>query len=121
MSTALNIRLARVYEHPVPEDGVRVLVDRLWPRGMHRDDPRLGRWFKEVAPSNDLRKWYDHQPERHDEFCRRYREELAAPAMIPALDELRGLAKPGPLTLTTATAHIEDSELPVLKAVLEEQ
>lgn len=85
---------------------------------MRRDDPRLGRWFKDVAPSDELRKWYGHQLERHAEFCRRYRQELADPAKALALDELRGLADPGPLTLTTATTHIADSELPVLKSVL---
>lgn len=118
---ALNIRLARVYDELAPEDGVRALVDRLWPRGMHRQDPRVGRWFKDVAPSTELRKWYDHQPERRAAFGHRYRAELADPAMAAELDELRRLAQPGALTLVTATKEIEISHLDVLKQVLEER
>lgn len=113
------IRLARVYDDPTPDDGTRVLVDRLWPRGMRRDDPRVGRWDKDVAPSTELRRWYGHQSDRHAEFVRRYRAELADPDLAAALDGLRALATAGPLTLTTATTTIEDSELPVLKDVLE--
>ena len=113
------IRLARVYDEPSPQDGTRALVDRLWPRGLHRDDPRVGHWFKDVAPSTALRQWYGHQPQRYAEFARRYRAELKGPETAPALAELRTLAHRGPLTLVTATKTIEESQLPILKKALE--
>lgn len=118
------IRLARVYDEPSPDDGVRALVDRLWPRGLHREDPRVGHWFKDVAPSAALRRWYGHQPKRHAEFRRRYLAELNQadvddPSVRAALEELSSLARPGPLTLVTATKQIEGSQLGVLKEVLE--
>ncbi|MGI9125002.1 MAG: DUF488 domain-containing protein [Mycobacterium sp.] len=115
------MRTARVYDDPAPGEGVRVLVDRLWPRGVRKDDPRVGRWCKQVAPSNELRQWYGHDPERYAEFARRYRAELEAPHAAPALDELRALAHNGPLTLVTATKHLEQSHLDVLEKVLEER
>ena len=100
------------------------MVDRLWPRGLHRDDPRVGRWFKVVAPSAALRRWYGHEPKRYAEFRHRYLEELNEarvndPAVRSALDELRALSRSGPLTLVTATREIEGSQLGVLKEVLE--
>lgn len=115
------MRLARVYDDPAPGEGMRVLVDRLWPRGIRKNDPRVGRWCKQVAPSTELRKWYGHDPSRYPEFARRYRTELAEPAAASALDELRGLVAAGPVTLVTATKDIELSELPVLEQVLEER
>jgi uncharacterized protein YeaO (DUF488 family) len=69
MGATSRIRLARVYDDPNPDDGRRILVDRLWPRGFRKDDPRVGTWFKDVAPSKELREWYNHQPERFDEFA----------------------------------------------------
>jgi uncharacterized protein YeaO (DUF488 family) len=68
MSARRRIRVARVYEDPGPDDGERVLVDRLWPRGFRKGDPRVGRWIPKVAPSTELRKWYSHEPARFDEF-----------------------------------------------------
>ena len=118
---ALTIGLGRVYDDVTPDEGTRALVDRLWPRGLHRDDPWVGRWVKEVAPSSSLRTWYGHRPDRREEFVRRYRAELADPALADALDELRDLARRGALTLVTATKNIEDSHLAVLKEKLEER
>jgi uncharacterized protein YeaO (DUF488 family) len=115
------MRTERVYDEPQPGDGTRVLVDRLWPRGMHRDDPRIGQWCKQVAPSTELRRWYGHDPQRYAEFARRYRAELAEPEMAPYLAELRDLAAHGPVTLVTATKRLDESHLGVLKAVLEDQ
>jgi uncharacterized protein YeaO (DUF488 family) len=112
------MRLARVYDDPDPADGIRVLVDRLWPRGLRKQDPRVGRWCKQVAPSTELRRWYDHDLDRYAEFAHRYRAELADPELAPALDELRTLAATGPLTLVTATKQIEQSHLSVLNEVL---
>jgi len=113
------MRTARVYDDPDPDDGTRVLVDRLWPRGLGKQDPRIGRWCKEVAPSTELRRWYGHDPDRYAEFAQRFRAELADPAVAPALDELRALAVAGPLTLVTATKQIELSHLGVLAEVLQ--
>ena len=71
-----DVRVRRVYDEPEPDDGTRVLVDRIWPRGLTKDKARLDQWSKQVAPSTELRKWYSHDPERFEEFDRRYREEL---------------------------------------------
>lgn len=116
-----KVQVARVYEEPAPGEGLRVLVDRLWPRGIRKDDPRVGRWCKDVAPSTALRKWYGHDPARHAEFARRYRAELDEPEYEAALDELTGLAAEGPLTLVTATKDLALSHLGVLEKVLEER
>src|SRR6516164_1527794 len=110
-----RIRVGRVYDDPSHDDGQRVLVDRLWPRGFRKDDPRVGTWFKDVAPSKELREWYNHQPERFDEFVARYREELQGSA---ALDELRKLTKRGVVTLVTATRDVEGSHVAVLATLL---
>ena len=110
-----RIRLARVYDDPSPDDGQRILVDRLWPRGFRKDDPRVGKWFKDVAPSKELRDWYHHRPERFDEFVACYRDELQD---SPALDELRKLTTSGVVTLVTATRDIEHSHAAVLATLL---
>jgi DNA-3-methyladenine glycosylase len=73
-----TFRTRRVYDEPAPDDGYRVLVDRLWPRGVSRERARLDEWAKDIAPSDELRRWYGHDPEKFDEFARRYRDELDA-------------------------------------------
>ena len=110
-----RIRIARIYEDIDPDDGQRVLVDRIWPRGIRKDDPRVGIWRKDVAPSKELREWYHHQPERFDEFAARYEAELAG---SPALQELRELAKSGVVTLVTATRDVDGSHAAVLAKLL---
>jgi uncharacterized protein YeaO (DUF488 family) len=115
MGARTPIRLARVYDDPSPDDGRRILVDRLWPRGFRKDDPRVGTWFKDIAPSKELRDWYNHQPERFDEFAARYREELQG---SEALDELRKLTKSGVVTLVTATRDVQGSHATVLATLL---
>ena len=80
-----EIRVRRVYEQASPEDGARVLVDRLWPRGLRKDAARLDEWAKDVAPSSELRTWYQHDPAKLDEFRRRYTAELAQPGPREAL------------------------------------
>lgn len=112
------MRLARVYEKPEPGEGHRVLVDRLWPRGLRKDDPRIGQWLPQVAASNELRHWYGHAPERYDEFVRRYTAELDTPEGKAALDELRSIVRAGPVVLVTATKDIELSHLSVLAKLL---
>lgn len=94
------IRLKRVYEQPAAADGVRVLVERLWPRGVRKADARVDRWMKEVAPSTELRKWFGHDPARWEEFVRRYTAELRE--RPDELAELRRLARAGTLTLVYA-------------------
>lgn len=110
-----RVRVARVYQDPSPDDGQRILVDRVWPRGFRKDDPRVGTWYKDVAASKQLREWYGHQPERFDEFVERYTAELAG---SEALAELRKLAKAGPLTLVTATRDVDISHAAVLARLL---
>jgi uncharacterized protein YeaO (DUF488 family) len=110
-----RIRIARVYDDPSHDDGQRILVDRLWPRGFRKDDPRVGTWLKDVAPSKELREWYNHQPERFHEFAARYREELEG---SEALDELRKLTKRGVVTLVTATREVQGSHAAVLATLL---
>ncbi|HZW09322.1 MAG TPA: DUF488 domain-containing protein [Phycisphaerales bacterium] len=89
-ATADRIRIKRIYDDPSPEDGLRVLVDRLWPRGMSKERAKVDLWLKEVSPSADLRVWFGHDPEKWGEFRKRYRAELAGGA---ALDELRTLVR----------------------------
>ena len=109
-----NVRVRRVHDEPEPDDGTRVLVDRVWPRGLTKDKACLDQWCKQVAPSTQLRKWYSHDPERFEEFRRRYREELKDAEHAPALEHLRKLARSGTLTLLTATRHAEISQAAVL-------
>jgi uncharacterized protein YeaO (DUF488 family) len=105
-------RVRRVYDEPQPDDGTRVLVDRVWPRGLTKDKACLDLWFKQVTPSL-LRKWYSHDPERFEAFGRRYREELKD-ERAHAPKHVRELARSGTLTLLTATKHAEISEAAVL-------
>ena len=111
--------MRRVYDPVEEADGRRILVDRLWPRGLRRNDPRAGSWLRDVAPSSELRRWYSHQPERFAEFVQRYRHELGAEQAQPALAELTRLAAEGPTTLVTATRELGLSHLTVLVAVLQ--
>ena len=113
-----RVQVRRVYEEPGPEDGTRVLVDRIWPRGLTRAKAALNEWCKDVAPSDELRKWYGHDPGRFEEFGRRYRVELQGPRQAEALSHLRGLAKERRLTLLTGTRQPEISEAAVLAALL---
>ncbi|MCZ2524746.1 DUF488 domain-containing protein [Streptomyces sp. NPDC059506] len=115
MTAEPDLRTRRVYEAPDPDDGLRVLVDRLWPRGLAKEAARLDEWVKAVAPSTELRRWYGHDPERHEEFTRRYEAELDDPEHREAVERLRTLARSGrPLTLLTATGDIGQSHLPIL-------
>ncbi|GAA1826359.1 DUF488 family protein [Luedemannella flava] len=112
----MTVRIARVYDPPTT--GARVLVDRLWPRGMRKEDAPFDEWCKQVAPSTPLRQWYDHQPERYHEFAERYVTELAAPEAREGLDHLRELAAAGPLTLLTSSKHLDISHAAVLAGLL---
>ena len=117
----MTIRIRRVYEPRQAEDGHRVLVDRLWPRGVSKAEANWDEWLKAVAPSSGLRRWYGHKPERFEEFCERYRAELGDDVHAEAVDHLRDWEDRGVLTLLTATRHVESSHVPTLEAVLNEQ
>ena len=115
----LDVRVRRVYDEPSAADGARVLVDRVWPRGLRKDALRLDDWAKDVAPSSDLRKWYGHDPAKFDEFRQRYLGELTGPGQQAALTRLRALAAAGrPLTLLTATRDLDHSQAAVLARLL---
>ncbi len=114
MSSDAKVRLGRVYDDRSSGDGTRVLVDRLWPRGLKKDAGKVDEWVKAVAPSDELRRWYGHEPARFAEFRRRYRAELQDGEQAGALRHLRDLAAGGPLTQVTAPRDIEHSQAAVL-------
>ena len=109
-----DVRVRRVYEHPAPDDGRRLLVDRLWPRGLSKDAAHVDEWVKDVAPSDELRRWYGHEPERFEEFRRRYADELREPARAQALARIEEAAQRGTVTLLTATKDAGRSQAAVL-------
>lgn len=112
-----RIRLARAYDPPEPEEGKRILVDRLWPRGLSRERARIAAWAKDVAPSDALRRWYGHDPERWSEFRRRYFEELdRRPDAVAALRREIGR---GPATLVFAARDPDRSNAAALRDYLE--
>ncbi|WP_155368291.1 DUF488 domain-containing protein [Catellatospora vulcania] len=112
---AANLRMRRVYDPPSPDDGLRVLVDRLWPRGLAKKRADIARWPKELTPSDELRRWYHEAPgERHDEFVARYETELDDPAAQQALAALRKALHDGPVTLLTAVRDLPGSHAAVL-------
>ncbi|MGW8565245.1 DUF488 domain-containing protein [Isoptericola sp. NPDC055881] len=112
----MSIAVKRVYEPPAPDDGARVLVDRLWPRGVSKEAAHLDRWCKDVAPSAELRTWFHHEPDRFAEFERRYRAELAG---NPAVAELAALgAGDARLTLLYSARDTERNHALVLRDVL---
>ena len=114
MKTSLEVK--RIYEPPSPDDGARILVDRLWPRGVSKEAAGLTLWLKEIAPSAELRQWFGHDPARWDEFRQRYRAELDAnPA---AVERLRGFLKAGGVTLLYAARDTRHNHAPVLAEYL---
>lgn len=119
MTTRSDVRVGRVYEERTPQHGVRVLVDRVWPRGLAKDAADLDEWCKDIAPSSDLRTWYGHDPLRFDEFARRYRTELGEPGRAEALRHLRELADQQTVSLLTATRQPEISQAAVLAELLD--
>jgi uncharacterized protein YeaO (DUF488 family) len=118
MARAAQVEVRRVYDLPAPKDGKRVLVDRLWPRGLSKERAYLHAWCKEVAPSKELRKWYGHDPDRDLEFARRYRAELGDPEHAAAFAQLQEWAGQGRLTLLTATKRSDISAAAVLAHLL---
>jgi uncharacterized protein YeaO (DUF488 family) len=117
MSGRHRITVSRVYDTN-PDDGERLLVDRLWPRGFRKDDPRIDRWIRDVAPSTELRKWYSHQADRFDQFAARYVAELDSARGAAAVQEIRDAVSNGPVTLVTATRELHGSHVAVLVKLL---
>lgn len=115
----LPVKIKRVYDPPAAADGQRVLIDRLWPRGMTREEAHLDAWLRDVAPSNDLRHWFGHDPARWDEFQARYRRELGDAPHREALAQLRERAQHGTLTLLFATKDTEHNSALVIREALE--
>ncbi|OPF79985.1 hypothetical protein VT50_0214750 [Streptomyces antioxidans] len=113
-ATGPAIRIRQVYDAPDPDDGTRVLVDRIWPRGLAKADAQLDAWVKDAAPSTELRRWYGHDPDLFPEFSRRYRAELTDPERREAVAHLRELAASGPLTLLTAVKDLDYGHVQVL-------
>ncbi len=118
MAQLPHVQVRRIYDPPLEDDGARVLVDRLWPRGISKERAHLDEWCKEVAPSTELRKWYGHDPERFPEFERRYETELRDPDRATAFEHLQQLARSGALTLLTAAKRSDISEAQVLVDLL---
>jgi uncharacterized protein YeaO (DUF488 family) len=114
MPASARVQVRRIYDDPAEGDGTRVLVDRVWPRGVSKEMAHVDEWRRDVAPSTELRKWYGHDPERFEEFTRRYLVELQEPERMAALTDLRGLARRGPVTLLTATKDTDLSQAAVL-------
>ena len=110
------VTIKRAYEPPSPDDGTRVLVDRLWPRGVKKAGAGISQWMKEIAPSNELRKWFGHDPGRWEEFRRRYKAELRQKRELVA--QLRELAKLGPLTLVYSAHDAAHNQAVVLRETL---
>jgi len=114
----LSIALKRAYDEPSASDGTRVLVERLWPRGVSKEHAHINLWLKDVAPSNGLRKWFNHDPQKFQEFRRRYENELKSQASQEALTRLREIAKERQLTLIFAARDTEHSSAVILKDLL---
>ncbi len=111
------IKLKRVYEAPTKSDGTRILVERLWPRGLSKDKAAVDHWQKDIAPSPGLRKWYSHDPKKWPEFQKRYRKELDQNAEV--FQELKELCAAGPATFVYAARDEERNGALVLKAYIE--
>ena len=117
----MDIRLSRAYDPPGPEDGHRILVDRIWPRGRSRAALALDSWARELGPSDALRRWFGHDPVRWDEFRRRYRAELARPEVQPLLDDLVTTARADTLTLVYGAADRDHNQAVVLAELITER
>lgn len=114
----MAVHIKRVYDEPEAGDGERILVDRLWPRGVSKEKAAFDAWMKELAPTSELRKWFDHRPERWEEFKERYRDELHG---NPAVDVLRNRIRAGSITLLYGSRNREFNHALVLADVLTEK
>ncbi len=110
------IKVKRVYDPPARGDGKRILVDRLWPRGLKKENAKMGEWLKEIAPSDGLRKWFSHDPSKYQEFKKRYRKELKGKSEL--LEKIRSEAKKGTVTLIFSAKDPEHNNATALKEIL---
>ncbi len=113
------LKVKRIYDPPSKDDGKRILVDRLWPRGIKRDDARIDEWLKDIAPSDELRKWFSHEPSRWQEFRKRYRSELKKNSSL--IERLTTESARGTITLLFAAKDVKRNNAVVLKEVIEER
>jgi uncharacterized protein YeaO (DUF488 family) len=113
---AANVKLKRAYDPPSRDDGTRILVDRLWPRGVSKEHAAIDQWMKEIAPSTALRKWFGHDPARWNEFRRRYAKEVSDRPEL--LEQLRALARQGPVTLVYAARDTEHNDAVELRDLI---
>ncbi len=113
------LRTKRVYEKRDSGDGGRILVDRLWPRGLAREEAAIDEWMKDLAPSDELRKWFGHEPEKWAEFRQKYNQELYAPDKVRLLDKLASMAREGNVTLVYAARDTEHNNAKVLEEILQ--
>ncbi|GGJ29636.1 DUF488 domain-containing protein [Streptomyces brasiliensis] len=114
----MTVRVRRIYDEPEPDDGLRVLVDRLWPRGVAKDAVHVDEWPKGLTPSTELRHWYHAGDGSYEEFRRRYEAELTAPEAAELLARLRESARKGPVTLLTASKRPAESHASVLEGLV---
>lgn len=112
-----KLMLKRIYDEPSKDDGIRIFVDRLWARGVKKDDAHLDYWFKDIAPSTELRTWFGHVPERFDEFSKKYKEELKSHTDI--LKDIKGMLKTHNVTLVYGARDPKINDAVVLKSVIE--
>jgi uncharacterized protein YeaO (DUF488 family) len=117
-ASVAHVAIKRAYEKCAPQDGVRVLVDRLWSRGVSKASAKLDAWMKELGPSDELRTWFGHQPERWDAFAVKYRHELATPLRQMLLAELQAVAAAAPVTLVYGARDVKQNEAVVLRDYL---
>ena len=118
MAKPAQVAIKRVYDEPGEGDGMRVLVDRLWPRGLSKERARVDLWLKDIAPSNELRTWFGHDPEKFDEFRKRYEAKLASGPAHDALAHLRELVRQQQVTLVFGARDAEHSNAAVLRELL---
>lgn len=119
----MPVKMKRIYEEVATEDGVRVLVDRVWPRGMSKEDATLDHWLKEVGPSSDLRKWFGHDPNKYEDFKQKYKKELQDGDQQEALQKLKDITKKHDKNVTLLYASKEEkyNQAHVLKEILDHQ
>jgi uncharacterized protein YeaO (DUF488 family) len=117
----MSVQVKRAYDEPSSKDGYRVLVDRLWPRGISKEKLKVDDWMKEIAPSTELRKWYGHEPEKWPEFRKRYRSELSKPPASDLLDQLVKRARKGKVTLVIGAKDAERANGAVIAEMIQEK
>ncbi|MBG44796.1 MAG: hypothetical protein CL530_12590 [Aequorivita sp.] len=115
----MDIQTKRIYEKPANRDGTRILIDRVWPRGVSKGDAKLDEWMKEIAPSTELRKWFDHEEKRFDDFSKKYKKELENHSKL--VQQLLEKAKDKRLTLLYGAKDEKHNQAIVLKNYLENQ